>query len=121
MRSRTASVAWSAPVVSGWSSRHWTMRSAARWNVSFGANPGTNPPDLGGVEDTGVADVAEYLTGPEPVGCHYRKQFGGYVHKLGLDAQCAGENGVDLVPGVDILAGDVENLSDSPRVAEQAD
>ena len=42
MRSRTASVAWSAPVVSGWSDRHWTMRMAARWKVSFGVKPGTN-------------------------------------------------------------------------------
>ena len=82
---------------------------------------GHEPPDLGGVEHGGVADVAEHFARPEPVRGHHREQLGGHVHELGLDAKCAGENGVDLVPGVDVLAGDVEDLADGPRVAEQAD
>jgi hypothetical protein len=43
------------------------------------------------------------------------------VHELGLDAKRVGENGVDLVPGVDVVARDVEDLPDASRVAKQAD
>ena len=121
MRSRTASVAASGPVVSGWSARHWIIRRAARWKVSFGAKPGTKRRILVRSKIGAVADVAEHLAGPEPVGGHHGEELGRDMHQLRLDAQRVRDDGVDLIPGVDVLAGDVEDLADGPRVSEQTD
>ena len=43
------------------------------------------------------------------------------MHQPAATPSALGDDRVDLVPGVDVLAGDVEGLADGPRVAEQAD
>ena len=122
MRSRTASVAASGPVCSGCAARHATIRCTAREKVSPGAYAGTKRRILLVVEDRAVRRCrrASRRTRTSPGRPRVAARTA-RARAAAATPERLRDDRVDLVPGVDVVAGDVEGLADRPRVAEQAD
>src|ERR1700722_4516831 len=68
--------------------------------------------DLGVVEDGTMRQVTEDQLGPEPVRRPGENVVRRDVHDPRLDPEGSADDRVDLIPGVDVIGGNVEHLAD---------